>query len=310
MSSSLLRGLAVAPAILVGVGSLSVANAQEAPSIEEKPAVLSSASTFATSDVVAARAQILKETNRVRAEAGLPPLKLSNVLNSVAQGCSQQQAAQGYMAHCDNFASKFPQGWITASENVAAGYSVGQVTTGWRNSPGHYRNMTDPKATHIGIGIAYGADGTPYYTQNFAGYAPGTLPASDSADAPATPKPAKPAPTKPANPAPTKPVTPKPTEPKPATPIPAQPTPSAPEAPATIPADDSWTAPTDWSIPSEWRIPSEWGDHKSWDSINAWIEASGWNTASAWDSFAPCGSFPASSYDWYSSPADQNSTSL
>lgn len=310
MSSSLLRGLAVAPAILVGVGSLSVANAQEAPSIEEKPAVLSSASTFATSDVVAARAQILKETNRVRAEAGLPPLKLSNALNSVAQGCSQQQAAQGYMAHCDNFASKFPQGWITASENVAAGYSVGQVTTGWRNSPGHYRNMTDPKATHIGIGIAYGADGTPYYTQNFAGYAPGTLPASDSADAPATPKPAKPAPTKPANPAPTKPVTPKPTEPKPATPIPAQPTPSAPEAPATIPADDSWTAPTDWSIPSEWRIPSEWGDHKSWDSINAWIEASGWNTASAWDSFAPCGSFPASSYDWYSSPADQNSTSL
>lgn len=310
MSSSLLRGLAVAPAILVGVGSLSVANAQEASSIEEKPAVLSSASTFATSDVVAARAQILKETNRVRAEAGLPPLKLSNVLNSVAQGCSQQQAAQGYMAHCDNFASKFPQGWITASENVAAGYSVGQVTTGWRNSPGHYRNMTDPKATHIGIGIAYGADGTPYYTQNFAGYAPGTLPASDSADAPATPKPAKPAPTKPANPAPTKPVTPKPTEPKPATPIPAQPTPSAPEAPATIPADDSWTAPTDWSIPSEWRIPSEWGDHKSWDSINAWIEASGWNTASAWDSFAPCGSFPASSYDWYSSPADQNSTSL
>ena len=310
MSSSLLRGLAVAPAILVGVGSLSVANAQEASSIEEKPAVLSSASTFATSDVVAARAQILKETNRVRAEAGLPPLKLSNVLNSVAQGCSQQQAAQGYMAHCDNFASKFPQGWITASENVAAGYSVGQVTTGWRNSPGHYRNMTDPKATHIGIGIAYGADGTPYYTQNFAGYAPGTLPASDSADAPATPKPAKPAPTKPANPAPTKPVTPKPTEPKPATPIPAQPTPSAPEAPATIPADDSWTAPTDWSIPSEWRIPSEWGDHKSWDSINAWIEASGWNTASAWDSFAPCGSFPASSYDWYSSPADQNSTYL
>lgn len=310
MSSSLLRGLAVAPAILVGVGSLSVANAQEASSIEEKPAVLSSASTFATSDVVAARAQILKETNHVRAEAGLPPLKLSNALNSVAQGCSQQQAAQGYMAHCDNFASKFPQGWTTASENVAMGYSVGEVTTGWRNSPGHYRNMTDPKATHIGIGIAYGADGTPYYTQNFAGYAPGTLPASDSADAPATPKPAKPAPTKPANPAPTKPVTPKPTEPKPATPIPAQPTPSAPEAPATIPADDSWTAPTDWSIPSEWRIPSEWGDHKSWDSINAWIETSGWNTASAWDSFAPCGSFPASSYDWYSSPADQNSTSL
>lgn len=291
MSSSLLRGLAVAPAILVGVGSLSVANAQEASSIEEKPAVLSSASTFATSDVVAARAQILKETNHVRAEAGLPPLKLSNALNSVAQGCSQQQAAQGYMAHCDNFASKFPQGWITASENVAAGYSVGQVTTGWRNSPGHYRNMTDPKATHIGIGIAYGADGTPYYTQNFAGYAEGVLPASDNVNTPAQPT----TPTAPVNP--TKPVTPA----KPSTP--AKPVTPAPEAPA----DDSWTTPANWSIPAEWSIPANWTDHDSWDN---WVGADNWTTPTAWDNFTPCGSFPASDYGWYSNQATQSWTSF
>lgn len=291
MSSSLLRGLAVAPAILVGVGSLSVANAQEAPSIEEKPAVLSSASTFAISDVVAARAQILKETNHVRAEAGLPPLKLSNALNSVAQGCSQQQAAQGYMAHCDNFASKFPQGWITASENVAAGYSVGQVTTGWRNSPGHYRNMTDPKATHIGIGIAYGADGTPYYTQNFAGYAEGVLPASDNVNTPAQPT----TPTAPVNP--TKPVTPA----KPSTP--AKPVTPAPEAPA----DDSWTTPANWSIPAEWSIPANWTDHDSWDN---WVGADNWTTPTAWDNFTPCGSFPASDYGWYSNQATQSWTSF
>lgn len=291
MSSSLLRGLAVAPAILVGVGSLSVANAQEAPSIEEKPAVLSSASTFATSDVVAARAQILKETNHVRAEAGLPPLKLSNALNSVAQGCSQQQAAQGYMAHCDNFASKFPQGWITASENVAMGYSVGEVTTGWRNSPGHYRNMTDPKATHIGIGIAYGADGTPYYTQNFAGYAEGVLPASDNVNTPAQPT----TPTAPVNP--TKPVTPA----KPSTP--AKPVTPAPEAPA----DDSWTTPANWSIPAEWSIPANWTDHDSWDN---WVGADNWTTPTAWDNFTPCGSFPASDYGWYSNQATQSWTSF
>lgn len=291
MSSSLLRGLAVAPAILVGVGSLSVANAQEAPSIEEKPAVLSSASTFATSDVVAARAQILKETNHVRAEAGLPPLKLSNALNSVAQGCSQQQAAQGYMAHCDNFASKFPQGWTTASENVAMGYSVGEVTTGWRNSPGHYRNMTDPKATHIGIGIAYGADGTPYYTQNFAGYAEGVLPASDDVNTPAQPT----TPTAPVNP--TKPVTPA----KPSTP--AKPVTPAPEAPA----DDSWTTPANWSIPAEWSIPANWTDHDSWDN---WVGADNWTTPTAWDNFTPCGSFPASDYGWYSNQATQSWTSF
>lgn len=297
MSSSLLRGLAVAPAILVGVGSLSAANAQEAPSIEEKPAVLSSASTFATSDVVAARAQILKETNQVRAEAGLPPLKLSNALNSVAQGCSQQQAAQGFMAHCDNFASKFPSGWTTASENVAMGYSVSQVTTGWRNSPGHYRNMTDPKATHVGIGIAYAADGTPYYTQNFAGYADGVLPASDNVNTPAQPTtPAKPAnPTKPTEPVkPTNPV--KPTSPvKPVTP--------APEAPA----EDSWTTPANWSIPAEWNIPSNWTDHDSWDN---WVGADNWTNPIAWDNFTPCGSFPASDYGWYSNQATQSWTSF
>lgn len=315
MSSSMLRGLAFAPAILVGGSFLTAANAQEAPALEEKPSASISASTFANSDIAAARAQILKETNQVRAEAGLAPLQLSNALNNVAQGCSEQQAAQGFMAHCDNFANKFPQGWTTASENVAMGYSVGEVTMGWRNSPGHYRNMTDPNATHIGIGIAYGADGTPYYTQNFAGYKPGTLPASDSADVPATPKPAKPAPAKPApvkptNPTPAKPATPKPAEPAPATPKPVKPTSPTPEAPSVIPADDSWTAPIDWSIPAEWRIPSEWGNHSSWENINAWIEANGWGKISNWNDFTPCGSFPTSSYDWYSYSSAQGSTSL
>lgn len=225
MTKAVIRGLALAPAILMGASALSAAQAQEVAPLEQNQATVQDAKTFASEDLASARAQILKETNQVRAQAGLAPVAMSESLNQVAQGCSQQQAAQGYMAHCDNFAAKFPAGWTTASENVAVGYAVTEVTTGWKNSPGHYRNMTDPRATHVGIGVAYGADGTPYYTQNFGGYAPGTLPASDATSAqPAEPaKPAKPAePAKPAKPAP------------------------------TIPAD-YWTIPSDWLTPIAWE---------------------------------------------------------
>ena len=42
----------------------------------------------------------------------------------------------------------------------------------WMNSPGHRRNLLDPKMNHIGIGVARNRRGNVYVTQNF-GNAPG-----------------------------------------------------------------------------------------------------------------------------------------
>jgi len=118
----------------------------------------------------AARQYILAETNEARSAAGLPPVSAHEVLDEVAQACSQTQAANDDMAHCTGYQTRYPAGWTAASENVAMGYSVESVVDGWMNSEGHRANILRADATHLGIGYAVSSTGRPYYTQNFASY--------------------------------------------------------------------------------------------------------------------------------------------
>ena len=73
-----------------------------------------------------------------------------------------------------DFTSAYPAGWTTGSENVAwrtAGGDTGAlIFDQWLNSPGHYKNMTDPNVNSIGIGFAQTSNGRWYATQNFAAY--------------------------------------------------------------------------------------------------------------------------------------------
>jgi len=94
--------------------------------------------------------------------------------DAVAQDWSEQQAAANNMSHRPDFTSVYPKGWTTGSENVAwrtAGGDTGAlIFDQWFNSPGHYKNMTDPNVNSIGIGFAQTSDGRWYATQNFAAY--------------------------------------------------------------------------------------------------------------------------------------------
>lgn len=127
------------------------------------------ATASAAPSVETARDLIFTKTNEARAGQGLPPLTLSASLTQISQGCSERQAAASKMAHCLDYASKYVDGWVYAAENVAMGYDYTAVVEGWMNSPGHRRNILS-SATHIGIGVAYSSNGSPYYTQNFGEY--------------------------------------------------------------------------------------------------------------------------------------------
>ena len=123
------------------------------------------------------RALILQQTNTLRAQNGLPPLRLNAALNDIAQDWSVRQAQASAMSHRPNFHLLYPAGWSRASENVAAGYSPTSVVNAWAGSPGHRANMLS-SSTDIGIGIAASSTGRLYYTQNFGRYtsAPPTPP--------------------------------------------------------------------------------------------------------------------------------------
>ena len=117
---------------------------------------------------------VLNKVNELRSSLGLQPVTRYQELDAVAQDWSEQQAAANNMSHRPDFTSAYPSGWTTGSENVAwrtAGGDTGaQIFNQWLNSPGHYKNMTDPNVNSIGIGFAQTSDGKWYATQNFAAY--------------------------------------------------------------------------------------------------------------------------------------------
>ena len=117
---------------------------------------------------------VLNKVNELRSSLGLQPVTRYQELDAVAQDWSEQQAAANNMSHRPDFTSAYPSGWTTGSENVAwrtAGGDTGAlIFDQWFNSPGHYKNMTDPNVNSIGIGFAQTSDGRWYATQNFAAY--------------------------------------------------------------------------------------------------------------------------------------------
>ena len=120
--------------------------------------------------------QVVDLANAERARAGLPGLSVDQRLTSAAQAHSADQAARDTMSHTGSDGSNAgarisAQGyaWRAWAENVAMGYPDGaSVTTAWMSSPGHRANILSASVTQIGVGLAYAADGSPYWTQVFA----------------------------------------------------------------------------------------------------------------------------------------------
>ncbi len=125
---------------------------------------------------------ILDDTNAIREAKGLAPLVLNPAVSAVSQSWAAKQASAGSMSHNPNYAKQIPSGWSRAAENVAVGYAYDAVVpAGWAKSAGHLANILGDY-TDIGIGIAKGANGRYYYTQNFVKYSGSVYVPIDSDD--------------------------------------------------------------------------------------------------------------------------------
>lgn len=138
------------------------------------PAAAAAVPAQASADGAQYANTVLNKVNELRSSLGRQPVTRYQELDAVAQDWSEQQAAANNMSHRPDFTSAYPAGWTTGSENVAwrtAGGDTGAlIFDQWLNSPGHYKNMTDPNVNSIGIGFAQTSDGRWYATQNFAAY--------------------------------------------------------------------------------------------------------------------------------------------
>jgi uncharacterized protein YkwD len=110
----------------------------------------------------AAAAELYNLTNALRHAEGRGVLLVDAALTVAAQAQACHMARSGRMGHAGPGGSGVGEragaagyAWGGIAENVAAGQrDAGAVAAGWRRSPGHRRNMLDPAAQHIGLGVA------------------------------------------------------------------------------------------------------------------------------------------------------------
>ena len=129
------------------------------------------------------KSEMLQSVNKLRNDKGLPLLKLCKPLNQSAQNYAKTMADGNFLSHKGKDGStpgdrmqssgydwKNSKTESNVAENIAAGQSsVNQVVKSWKNSKGHYKNMTDKKFTHVGFGMAKSSSSKYawYWVQNF-----------------------------------------------------------------------------------------------------------------------------------------------
>jgi hypothetical protein len=108
---------------------------------------------------------ILRETNRHRAEANLPPLTLNAKLSSAAQAKVSDMFRQQYFEHVGPD-GRGPSDWVedagyaylAVGENLALGNfdNDAALVQAWMNSPGHRANILNTSFKEIGLAATAG----------------------------------------------------------------------------------------------------------------------------------------------------------
>jgi hypothetical protein len=131
--------------------------------------------------------QLLGLLNDARARAGVGPLAIHAELNSLANDwAARMRDARGYFH--SPIGQRVTANWITLGENVGAEGSVEAAERAFEASPSHLATIVDPRYDWVGIGVAYGADGTVYVVQDFMQLASDPAPVAAPSPPAATPR--------------------------------------------------------------------------------------------------------------------------
>lgn len=118
---------------------------------------------------------IIEAINRDRKQAGLAPLQKHEDLTRLAREYSEHMARTGYFGHDSPTLGTFAERMIRAGyaqmasgENLALNSDVKAIHAQLMDSPGHRRNILEPRYTHVGIGL-FKWGGYYYATEIFIG---------------------------------------------------------------------------------------------------------------------------------------------
>lgn len=114
--------------------------------------------------------------NKIRKDLGLNELEiLQDVCDIANSHCEylKLNSNGGIIINHNNFIQRSEQIQLrypnaSVGENVGAGYSTpNSLVYAWKNSPGHYENLSNPTHTHTGIAHIKGNNGKWYGVQLF-----------------------------------------------------------------------------------------------------------------------------------------------
>ncbi|WP_309118705.1 CAP-associated domain-containing protein [Paenibacillus sp.] len=116
----------------------------------------------------------LELANSARAKRGLPALEWDDGAANVAEGHSEDMAANDFFDHTnlkgEGLGERLTNGGVpfrSAGENIAYGQTNAIFAhEGWMNSEGHRKNLLGA-FERLGVGVRFSEDDAPYYTQNF-----------------------------------------------------------------------------------------------------------------------------------------------
>lgn len=106
---------------------------------------------------------VIAEVNALRASRGLGALRASDRLAAIAQNQACDNASRQIVSHTSSdgrgLTGRATAGgyrWLAVAENVGLGpYGDAKGMVGlWKASPGHLRNMLNPRVTEAGLGLA------------------------------------------------------------------------------------------------------------------------------------------------------------
>jgi uncharacterized protein YkwD len=109
------------------------------------PAVLSVAGDAGSEDA------FWQLTNATRVSIGAGALRFDAGLQAYARQQAHAMADAGQLFHSN--ISNLLGAWSLVGENVGVGPSVGAINDALIASPGHYRNISDPGFTAMGVGV-------------------------------------------------------------------------------------------------------------------------------------------------------------
>ncbi len=139
-------------------------------------------------NLAALEANMIRRVNDVRRRMKLGELKLDPLLAEVARAHSLEMRDKNYFAHesptaglvhpLDRYRAVFRDTPAIVAENIYRSWSTARKSVtetdlirghnALLNSPGHRKNLLEPRVTRIGVGIVQNANGDIWLTQMFS----------------------------------------------------------------------------------------------------------------------------------------------